>query len=166
MCCVQKGSVAVTMGGIAEMFYSQEHNEEIILRGRCAWCYLCSVVWFRRCSCLLGFPPAMLAKYHADIIILSQTLEIKVLYRKGLIRTAIETGTPVVPCYHLGNSQTLRFGPQWLQPLSRRLRTSVGIVMGCMGTPLPVQVPIIMCVGKRITPGVLFMLSMKLLARK
>lgn len=76
------------------------------------------------------------------------------LCRKGLIRTAIETGTPVVPCYHLGNSQTLRFGPAWLKPVSRRLRTSIGIVMGWMGTPLPVSVPIYMCVGERLIPGV------------
>lgn len=75
------------------------------------------------------------------------------LCRKGLIRTAIETGTPVVPCYHLGNSQILRFGPAWLKPVSRRLRTSIGIVMGWMGTPLPLQMPIYMCVGKRLTPG-------------
>lgn len=73
--------------------------------------------------------------------------------RKGLIKTAIETGTPVVPCYHLGNSQTLRFGPAWLKPVSRRLRTSIGIVMGWMGTPLPVQTPVCMCVGKRLVPG-------------
>eukprot|EP00892_Ulva_mutabilis_P007201 jgi/Ulvmu1/4853/UM020_0139.1 len=105
---LKKGSVAVTPGGIAEMFFSQETTEEVILRGR-----------------------------------------------KGLIRTAIETGTPVVPCYHLGNSQTLTFGPSWLKPVSRRLRTSIGIVMGWMGTPLPVQIPIYMCVGKRIIPETL-----------
>lgn len=34
-CALQKGSVAITPGGIAEMFFSQEENEEVILRGRC-----------------------------------------------------------------------------------------------------------------------------------
>jgi diacylglycerol O-acyltransferase 2, plant len=100
------GSVAVIVGGIAEMFMVRKDSEDILLRGR-----------------------------------------------KGLMRTAIETGTPIVPVYFLGGSQTLSFGPTCLKALSRRLRTSIGFVFGRMGLPIPRQITIHMVSGKLIWPG-------------
>ena len=74
--------------------------------------------------------------------------------RKGLFKTSIETGAPVVPVYHLGNSAVLKFGPHWLLSLSRRLRTSLGFVYGKWG-PIPTQHPIHMVSGDAIKPGAL-----------
>lgn len=103
------GSVAVVVGGIAEMFMVRKDREEILLRGR-----------------------------------------------KGLIRTAIETGTPIVPVYCLGGSQILSFGPTFLKALSRRLRTSIGFVFGRLGLPIPRQIPMRMVSGKLLWPGAVF----------
>jgi hypothetical protein len=103
---LSKGSVAVIVGGIAEMFMVKSDREEIKLRGR-----------------------------------------------KGLMRTAIETNTPIMPVYHLGNSQILSFGPQLLKSVSRRLRTSLGLVYGKYGMPIPHQVPIHMVASKLLWPG-------------
>lgn len=100
------GSVAVIVGGIAEMFMVRKDREEILLRGR-----------------------------------------------RGLMRTAIETRTPIVPVYFLGGSQVLSFGPSCFKPLSRRLRTSIGFVFGRLGLPIPRQKPIHMVSGKLLWPG-------------
>lgn len=105
---LQRGSVAVVMGGIAEMFMLKDDREEVMLRTR-----------------------------------------------KGLMRTAIETGTAVVPTYFMGNSRVLKFGPQFLKTVSRKLRTSLGFVFGRLGLPVPIQHPITMVVGKAIQPEVL-----------
>lgn len=80
--------------------------------------------------------------------------EILLRARRGLMKTSIETGAPVVPVYHLGNSRILKFGPPFLRGLSRRLRTSIGMIFGQWGLPIPIQHPIHMVVGPPIHPGV------------
>jgi hypothetical protein len=80
--------------------------------------------------------------------------EVLIRARRGLMKTSIETGAPVVPVYHLGNSRVLKFGPAIIfRGLSRRLRTSLGLVFGLWGLPIPIQHPIHMLVGLPIQPG-------------
>lgn len=86
----------------------------------------------------------MVRKYREEILLWG---------RKGLMQTAIETGTPIVPVYFLGGSQVLSFGPTFLKALSRRLRTSIGVVFGRLGLPIPRQMPIHMVSGKLLWPG-------------
>jgi hypothetical protein len=39
----------------------------------------------------------------------------QILDRKGFVRMAVESGTPLVPVYHFGNSKLFRWGAQiWL----------------------------------------------------
>jgi Diacylglycerol acyltransferase len=73
--------------------------------------------------------------------------------RRGVAKVSIETGCPIVPVYHLGNSRLLRFGPSWLRGVSRRLRMSLGLVFGQWCLPLPVQHPLHVLSGKAIPPG-------------
>lgn len=80
--------------------------------------------------------------------------EVLIRARRGLMKTSIETGAPVVPVYHLGNSRVLKFGPAFIfRGISRRLRTSLGLVFGRWGLPIPFQHPIHMLVGLPIQPG-------------
>lgn len=69
--------------------------------------------------------------------------------RRGFVRIAVETGWPVIPVIHLGQSQLLRWGPAWLQPLARRCRVSLGFIFGIGNLPLPIpsRKPLMMVVG-------------------
>jgi 1-acyl-sn-glycerol-3-phosphate acyltransferase len=75
---------------------------------------------------------------------------IKIRERKGFIRIAVETGVPLLPVYHYGNSQMLVYGPRCLEDLSRRMRMSLGIIFGRWGLPLPFKVKLHMVVGDLI----------------
>ncbi|KXZ44997.1 hypothetical protein GPECTOR_60g776 [Gonium pectorale] len=75
---------------------------------------------------------------------------VKLVGRRGFVRVAVETGVPIVPVYHFGNSQVLSFGPVALQPLSRRLRVALGTVVGVCGLPVPRPQPLFMAVGRPI----------------
>ena len=65
--------------------------------------------------------------------------------RRGFLRAALVAGTPVIPVYHLGNSQLLSF--VGLPGLSRRLRISVGLFFGVAGTPYPHRPRMLTVVG-------------------
>ena len=108
----------------------------------------------RRCGSCMAAPGAkeccrhvcrfMLADDHEEIMLKS---------RRGIAAVAVETNTPVVPVYHLGNSRLLKFGPQWLMGASRKLRTSLGLVFGRWCLPLPFKRPLHMLSGKALHPG-------------
>ncbi len=72
---------------------------------------------------------------------------IKIRSRKGFVRIAVETGTPLLPVYHYGNSRMFLFGPKFLEDLARRLRISLGLIIGRWGLPLPFKVKLHMVVG-------------------
>jgi 2-acylglycerol O-acyltransferase 2 len=75
----------------------------------------------------------------AEMFITSPDYEaIKLQGRKGFVRIAVETGTPIVPVYHFGNSLLFRWiAPGWLERWARKLRVAVGYTAGRFGTPLP-----------------------------
>lgn len=100
---VNKGDVAVVVGGIAEMFMQYEDKEQVLLASR-----------------------------------------------KGFIKMALSNGVDIVPVYHFGNSRVLSIGPQSLMELCRKMRMSVGILVGRWGLPIPKQHPIYMVSGRPV----------------
>eukprot|EP00199_Chlamydomonas_sp_CCMP681_P002493 CAMPEP_0119107254 /NCGR_PEP_ID=MMETSP1180-20130426/9602_1 /TAXON_ID=3052 ORGANISM="Chlamydomonas cf sp, Strain CCMP681" /NCGR_SAMPLE_ID=MMETSP1180 /ASSEMBLY_ACC=CAM_ASM_000741 /LENGTH=335 /DNA_ID=CAMNT_0007092715 /DNA_START=5 /DNA_END=1012 /DNA_ORIENTATION=+ len=101
---LRKGSVAVVIGGIAEMFMSHPSKERIKMQGR-----------------------------------------------KGFVRIALEEQIDgIVPVYYFGQSQVFSFGPTWLAGISRKMRVSVGVLLGRWGLPVPRKIPIYLVHGKPI----------------
>lgn len=113
---LQKGSVALVPGGIAEMFLTHPHKEVRAQQGLLGLQEQLPVVLLQRplwrgldhglCS---GLPPASasMARHPAFCIACltscpaavcsCATQVIKVRERKGFVRIAVETGTPIVP---------------------------------------------------------------------
>jgi diacylglycerol O-acyltransferase 2, plant len=153
---LQRGSVAVMVGGIAEMcaallstvvsgaaaattadrMLTHWHSQGKICRGPHA-----PTTDDRKHLLCCRF---MLSDDHEAIMLKS---------RRGFAKVSIESGCPIVPVYHLGNSRLLHFGPAWLRGVSRTLRMSVGLVFGQWWLPLPVQHPLHLLSGKAIRPG-------------
>ncbi|KAI8466329.1 MAG: diacylglycerol acyltransferase-domain-containing protein [Monoraphidium minutum] len=79
--------------------------------------------------------------------------QIKLLDRKGFVRIAVEHGAELLPCYMFGVSQMMSFGPPWLMNVGRRLRMSIGVMYGQLGTPVPRRVPMRMAIGMPISVG-------------
>ena len=75
---------------------------------------------------------------------------IKIRDRKGFVRLAVEHGAPLLPVYHFGNSQLMRWGPRSLERLARKWRVSIGWMRGRFGLPMPHRVPLFMAVGTPI----------------
>jgi 2-acylglycerol O-acyltransferase 2 len=89
----------------------------------------------------------------AEMYLIDSEKEVyKLRDRKGFVRIAVETGWPVIPVIHLGQSQLLRWGPAWLQPIARRVRISLGFIFGIGNLPLPIpsRKPLMMVVGGAI----------------
>lgn len=109
---LQRGSVSLVPGGIAEMFLWEQDREAI-----------------------------------------------KIMDRKGFVRIAVESGTPIVPVYHFGNSKLFSWvAPNWLEWVCRRSRVAVGYPKGRWGTLMPCNAPLMMAVGgpihvPHIVPG-------------
>ena len=68
--------------------------------------------------------------------------------RRGFVRVAIQAGAPLLPVYHIGASQLLRF-VGWPR-LSRWLRATVGFWCGVWGSPLPHRHDVVTVVGEPI----------------
>jgi 2-acylglycerol O-acyltransferase 2 len=65
--------------------------------------------------------------------------------RKGFAKLALQTGTPLVPCYAFGQTKICSVAQDPLgvmQWLSRRLKTSILIPVGVRAGPLPFRLPI------------------------
>lgn len=140
---LQQGqSVAIHVGGIAEMFESHPDRETIFLRKR-----------------------------------------------RGFIKAAVSNGVSVLPMFHFGNSQILKFVPRcvscfchrvlcgyiedpcepartpvarlqtqdgpcrFMQPVSRKLRMSLGVFVGQFGLPIPRWAPVWTVAGAPIHMG-------------
>ena len=70
--------------------------------------------------------------------------------RKGFIRAAVETGTPIVPAFNFGNSRLLTLVPKFLEKPARKLQCAMGIIVGRWGLPFPKKVMIMTVAGKAI----------------
>jgi hypothetical protein len=89
-------------------------------------------------GCRAGLSFALLACSQALLPCCCCTQVIKVRERKGFVRIAVETGTPIVPVYHFGNSLLFRWvAPRALERWARRLRVAAGYTCGRWLTPLP-----------------------------
>ena len=70
--------------------------------------------------------------------------------RKGFIRAAIETGTPIVPVYQFGTSKLLKLVPRWIEPFARKMQCAMGFIVGKFGLPIPKQTVLMTVVAKPI----------------
>jgi len=78
----------------------------------------------------------------------------------GFVRIAMETGTPLVPCYSFGENQVLRgsgflIGPRlWI---ARRFRVGLPLFTGRWGLPYPFAMPlptkVTFVIGRQIEVG-------------
>ena len=75
---------------------------------------------------------------------------IKFSGRKGFIRAAVETGTPIMPVYQFGNSRLLKLVPKWLEPYARKMKCAVGVIVGRWGLPIPKKEMLMAVLGKKI----------------
>ena len=70
--------------------------------------------------------------------------------RKGFIRAAVETGTPIVPAFNFGNSRLLALIPKFLEKPARKLQCAMGIIVGRWGLPFPKKIMLLTVAGKPI----------------
>lgn len=71
--------------------------------------------------------------------------------RRGFVALAIEAGVDICPVYYFGNSLLFAFGPRWLERLGRRLKVSLGVLVGAYGLPCPHRVPLMQAVGRPVS---------------
>ncbi|KAH6556077.1 hypothetical protein KP509_1Z206500 [Ceratopteris richardii] len=99
-------------------------------------------------SCILvpgGVKELMFMKHDCEVVYLKK--------RFGFIRIAVETGSPVVPCFIFGQTRVYN----WWRPegklyerLSSALRFAPMLFWGKLWTPIPFSVPVCAVVGKPI----------------
>lgn len=71
--------------------------------------------------------------------------------RKGFVKIAIQTGSPIVPCYTFGHTQMFKTGNfKSLEAISRYLRLSIIPFYGRWGLPLPFKTPLVTVIGRKI----------------
>jgi 2-acylglycerol O-acyltransferase 2 len=73
--------------------------------------------------------------------------------KKGLVRLALQTGTPLVPCYCFGQTRLVRTGQDrfgLLMALSRRLGVSLVLPLGRGLLPIPFRTPLTLALGSPI----------------
>jgi len=100
---------------------------------------------------LVMVPGGIAEMYHNDDI--RETVVLKA--RKGFVKLALQHGSPLVPVFCFGNSQTLTLSPlsRWLESISRHLRTSLVFFWGRFFLPIPYRVPLCYVVGQPIEVG-------------
>lgn len=67
---------------------------------------------------------------------------LKLLSRKGFVKTALESGADLVPIFHFGNTRVMDILGKGLMGISRKLRMSFLWPYGRFYLPLPRRVPI------------------------
>jgi len=73
--------------------------------------------------------------------------------RKGFVRLALATGSPLVPCYLFGNTQALHClsdKNKFMQNFSRKIKASITFFWGRWGLPIAYRTPIMGVMGKPI----------------
>merc|ERR1711879_32115 len=73
--------------------------------------------------------------------------------KKGLIKIALRTGTPLVPCYCFGQSRLVNTGQDpfgIMMWLSRTLKISLVLPLGRWFLPIPFRTPCTMVLGRPI----------------
>lgn len=73
--------------------------------------------------------------------------------RKGMVRLALRTGVPLVPCYMFGNSAVLHtFFDPWdiMHTVSMNVKVSMFAFWGRWGLPIPFRTPLLTVVGAPI----------------
>ena len=71
--------------------------------------------------------------------------------RKGFIKIALETGSPIIPVFTYGHSQTFSaYTNSLLEYLSRKYRLSLILFWGMYGVPIPYRVPLCSVLGRAI----------------
>ena len=71
--------------------------------------------------------------------------------RKGFIRAAVETGTPICCVYQFGNSRFLKLVPKWLEPYARKMKCAIGFILGRWYLPIPHKMMLTCVCGKPIS---------------
>lgn len=75
---------------------------------------------------------------------------IKFSGRKGFIRAAVDTGTPIRPVYQFGTSQLMKLVPKCFEPIARKLACAMGVIVGRWGLPIPKKVMLMSVIGHAI----------------
>lgn len=75
---------------------------------------------------------------------------VKFTGRKGFIRAAIDTGTPIIPVFQFGTSSLLKLVPKWLEPYARKMQCAMGYIVGRWGLPFPRKVVLMTVSGRPI----------------
>eukprot|EP00747_Dinoflagellata_sp_TGD_P041531 gnl/TRDRNA2_/TRDRNA2_141531_c0_seq2.p1 gnl/TRDRNA2_/TRDRNA2_141531_c0~~gnl/TRDRNA2_/TRDRNA2_141531_c0_seq2.p1 ORF type:complete len:164 (+),score=26.50 gnl/TRDRNA2_/TRDRNA2_141531_c0_seq2:63-494(+) len=73
--------------------------------------------------------------------------------KKGLIRIALRTGTPLVPCYCFGQSKLVGSGQDpfgFMMWLSRTCKVSLVLPIGRWLLPIPFRTPCTLAIGRPI----------------
>lgn len=100
----------------------------------------------KKSLCVLpgGIAEMFLSDTKRDIVLLKE--------RKGFVKLALTTGTPIVPVYVFGNNKMLKLVPfvKLLQRVSRKIRVSLVLFFGRFGLPIPFRVPLFYAVGAPI----------------
>lgn len=71
--------------------------------------------------------------------------------RAGIVRVAIEKGTPIVPCYMFGNTQffdQLATGDSWPARMSRHLKMSFTLFYGRFFLPIPFPCKVVLVLAQ------------------
>lgn len=75
---------------------------------------------------------------------------VKFTGRKGFIRAAIDTGTPIIPVFQFGTSSLLKLVPKWLESYARKMQCAMGYIVGRWGLPFPRKVVLMTVSGRPI----------------
>jgi 1-acyl-sn-glycerol-3-phosphate acyltransferase len=89
---------------------------------------------------LFGATAAAVSRYEHAVL----------MERRGFVALAIEAGVDICPVYYFGNSLLFAFGPRWLERLGRKIKVSLGVLVGAYGLPCPHRVPLMQAVGRPV----------------
>eukprot|EP01066_Platyproteum_vivax_P010223 Platyproteum_vivax@DN4553_c0_g1_i1.p2 len=73
--------------------------------------------------------------------------------RKGFIKVAMQTESPIVPVYAFGQADTYHpmFLTSWLQPIANKLRMALPPFWGRFSLPVPFRLPLLYIVGRPVS---------------